>query len=152
MVYTPQAVVNGASEMNGGDAEVVKQHIDASKLSVPVSIRKLDDGRLSIEIAAGEKPKKPVHVVAFYLRDSVTIPINKGENAGQSVTYRNTVMDTTTIGMWDGQALKIELPASELTRKDVTGCAVVLQENNSDNALGPILGAAIFKQKNQLGL
>ncbi len=152
MVYTPQAIVNGVSEMNGGDAEVVKQHLDASKLTVPVSIKKLDDGRLSIEIAAGEKPKKPVHVVMFYLRDSVTIPIDKGENAGQSVTYRNTVMDTNTIGMWDGQALKIELPASELTRKDVTGGAVVLQESNSEKALGPILGAAIFKQKDHLGL
>ncbi len=152
MVYTPQAIVNGASEMNGGDAEVVKQHIAASKLNVPVSIEKLDDGRLSIEIAAGKKPAKPVHVVMFYLRDSVTIPIDKGENAGQSVTYRNTVTDINTIGMWDGKALKIELPASELTRKDVTGCAVVLQESKSDNALGQIHGAAIFKQEDRLGL
>jgi hypothetical protein len=152
MVYTPQAIVNGASEMNGGDAEVVKQHIAASKLNVPVSIKKLDDGRLSIEIAAGKTPAKPVHVVMFYLRDSVTIPIDKGENAGQSVTYRNTVTDINTIGMWDGKALKIELPASELTRKDVTGCAVVLQESKSDNALGQIHGAAIFKQEDRLGL
>jgi hypothetical protein len=50
------------------------------------------------------------------------------------------------------QALKIELPASELTRKDVTGCAVVLQESKSDNALGQIHGAAIFKQEDRLGL
>lgn len=152
MVYTPQAIVNGASEMNGNDAEIVKQHLDASKLNVPVSIKKLDDGRLSIEISAGEKPEKPVHVVMFYLRDSVTLSIDKGENAGQSVTYRNTVMDINTIGMWDGQALKIELPASELTRKDVTGCAVVLQESNSDKALGQIHGAAIYKQPSELSL
>ena len=152
MVYTPQAIVNGAAEMNGNDADVVKKHLADNKLNVPVSITKLDDGRLSIEIAAGEKPEKPVHVVMFYLRDSVTIPIDKGENAGQSVTYRNTVTDINTIGMWDGKALKIELPASELTRKDVSGCAVVLQESNSEKALGPIHGAAIFKQKNPLAL
>ncbi|MCL7997205.1 thioredoxin family protein [Brucella sp. 21LCYQ03] len=152
MVYTPQAIVNGAAEMNGNNADVVKNHLSKNKLNVPVSIKKLDDGRLSIEIAKGEKPKTPIHVVMFYLRDSVTIPIDKGENAGQSVTYRNTVMDINTIGMWDGEALKIELPASELTRKDVTGCAIVLQESNSDKALGPIHGAAIYKQQSQLSL
>lgn len=152
MVYTPQAIVNGTSEMNGGEADVVKQHLSANKLNVPVSIEKLDDGRLSIEIAKGEKPKAPVHVVMFYLRDAVTIPIENGENAGQSVTYRNTVMDINTIGMWDGEAMKIELPASEFKRKDVTGCAIILQESNSANALGPIHGAAIFKQSNPLSL
>lgn len=152
MLYTPQAIVNGTSEVNGRDAEAVKQHIAANKLNVPVSIRKLDDGRLSIEIAKGEKPKSPVHVVMFYLRDAVTIPIDRGENAGQSVTYRNTVMDTDTIGMWDGEAMKIELPASELKRKDVNGCAIILQESNSANALGPIHGAAIFKQRSPLSL
>lgn len=152
MVYTPQAVINGVSELNGGDAAAVKQHLADNKLDVPVSITKLDDGRLSIEIAAGKKPEKPVHVVMFYLRDAETIPIDKGENAGQSVTYRNTVTDINTIGMWDGQAMKIELPASELKRKDVTGGAIILQESNSANALGPIHGAAIFKQQTPLSL
>ncbi|MFD1198293.1 DUF1223 domain-containing protein [Brucella gallinifaecis] len=152
MVYTPQAIVNGATEMNGNDAETVKNHLTENKLNIPVSITRENDGRLSIEIAAGHKPDKPVHVVMFYLRDSVTIPISKGENAGQSVTYRNTVTDINTIGMWDGDALKIELPASELTRKDVSGCAVILQESNGNKSLGKIYGAAIFKPQAQLGL
>ncbi len=54
----------------------------------------------------------------------------------KAITYRNTVSDIDTIGMWDGKPLKIELPASELKRKDVTGCAVVLQETRSDNSAG----------------
>ncbi|MBV2142268.1 thioredoxin family protein [Falsochrobactrum sp. TDYN1] len=152
MVYTPQVIVNGATEMNGGDTAAINEHLAAAKLNVPVSIQRSDDGRLSIEIAAGKKPQMPVHVVLFYLRDSVTIPITKGENAGQSLTYRNTVSDINTIGMWDGEAMKIELPVSELDRKDVTGCAIVLQEYRSDNSLGPILGSALFTEKGQEGL
>ncbi|MNF03629.1 hypothetical protein D3C80_2029880 [compost metagenome] len=54
--------------------------------------------------------------------------------------------------MWDGKPLKIEIPASELKRKDVSGCAVVLQETRDDNSLGPIHGAAMFKQKKPIGL
>ncbi|MBC2884164.1 thioredoxin family protein [Ochrobactrum sp. CM-21-5] len=152
MIYTPQVVVNGMVEANGRDSAAIDEKIAANKLSVPVSIKQLGDGRLSIDIGAGQKPKEPVHVVLFYFRDSVTIPITEGENAGEAITYRNTVSDINTIGMWDGQSLKIELPASELARKDVTGCAVVLQETRSDNSLGPMHGAAIFKQKTPLGL
>lgn len=146
MVYTPQAVINGSTELNGRDDAALGEQIASSRLDVPVSINQLEDGRLSIEIGAGEKPKAPVHVVLFYFRDAVTVPIEKGENAGQSVTYRNTVSDIVTIGMWDGKAMKVELPASELTRKDVSGCAVVLQENRRNNTLGPIHGAAMFKR------
>src|SRR5690606_24038184 len=106
----------------------------------------------SIDIGEGKKPKDPVHIVLFYFRDSVTIPITSGENAGDALTYRNTVSDINTIGLWDGKPLKIELPASELKRKDVAGCAVVLQESRRDNSLGPMHGAAMFKQKKPVSL
>lgn len=152
MVYTPQAIVNGEVEMNGGDAAEIGAHLAASSLKIPISIQPSGNDRLSIEIAAGEKPQTPAHVVLLYLHDSVTIPIDKGENAGQSLTYRNTVSDINTIGVWDGEALKIELPASELDRKDVTGCAIILQEYRNGKSLGPILGAALFKDKRELGL
>ncbi|EFG37084.1 hypothetical protein BAZG_00401 [Brucella sp. NVSL 07-0026] len=147
MIYTPQAIINGAVEANGRNGAAINAKIAANKLDVPVSIQQLNDGRLSIDIGAGKKPRDPVHVVLFYFRDSATIPITEGENAGKAVTYRNTVSDIDTIGMWDGKPLKIELPASELKRKDVTGCAVILQETRSDNSLGPMHGAAMFKQK-----
>ncbi|MFQ0815553.1 hypothetical protein AVM02_06740 [Brucella anthropi] len=152
MIYTPQAIINGTAEVNGRDSGSLRTQVGAKTLDVPVSIAQLNDGRLSIDIGAGEKPKAPVHVVLFYFRDSVTIPITEGENAGQTVTYRNTVHDTTTIGMWDGKPLKIEIPASELKRKDVSGCAVVLQETRDDNTLGPIHGAAMFKQPKPVSL
>ncbi|WP_343314741.1 thioredoxin family protein [Brucella sp. BE17] len=152
MIYTPQAVINGRTEVNGREAASVKTALDSSKLDVKTAIRQLDDGRLSIEIGAGEKPESPVHVVVFYFRDSVTIPIRGGENAGQALTYRNTVSEINTIGMWDGTALKVELPASELKRKNASGCAVILQETRPDNSLGPIHGAAVFTEKARLGL
>lgn len=152
MIYTPQAIINGRTEVNGREAASIKSALDGSKLNVATAIRQLDDGRLSIEIGSGKKPENPVHVVVFYFRDSVTIPISGGENAGQALTYRNTVSEINTIGMWDGTALKVELPASELKRKNASGCAVILQETRPDNSLGPIHGAAMFTEKTRLGL
>lgn len=145
MVYTPQMIINGRVQMNGGDATAITEQLEGTKLQVPIAIQRSEDGRLSIEIATGEKPPFPVHVLIFYIRDSVSIPITKGENAGKSVTYRNTVADIDTIGLWEGKAVTFELPASELDRKDVTGFAVILQEFHEKNSLGPILGAALFR-------
>lgn len=147
MIYTPQAVINGKAEINGRDDDALGAKIAASRLDVAVSIRKLEDGRLSIETGDGRKPASPVHVVLLYFRDSVTTPITAGENANEKVIYRNIVSDFDTIGMWDGKPLKIELPGSELKRKDVSGCAVLLQEVHADGSLGPVLGAAMFKEQ-----
>lgn len=147
MVYTPQLIVNGSVQMNGGEATEIARRLEGSRLHIPIAIQQLDEERLSIEIAAGEKPQSPVHVVVFYIRDTVNIPITKGENIGKSVTYRNTVTDIDTIGLWDGKAVTFGLPASELDRKDVTGFAVILQEFREKNSLGPILGAALFREE-----
>lgn len=152
MIYTPQAIINGKVEVNGREAHSITSSLDTNKLKVPTAIKQLDDGRLSIEIGAGEKPDAPVHVVLFYFRDSVTTPIQSGENAGKVMTYRNTVSEINTIGMWDGKSLKVELPASELKRKGASGCAVILQETRPNNSLGPIHGAAMFKEKTPISL
>ncbi len=148
MVYTPQAVIDGRVEVNGRDADLLQKTVAAGGMTVPVSIRRMADGRrLSIEIGAGEKPKDPVHVTVLYFRDSVTVPITRGEIAGKTVTYRNAVSDIDTIGMWDGKALQIDLPASQIERYNASGCAVLLQtSHNAGHALGPILGAAVYKQ------
>lgn len=144
MVYTPQLIINGSAQMNGGDAGEIAPRLEDEKLTIPIEIKQSDTGRLTISIDAGEKPSAPVHVTVFYIRDKVTSEITKGDNAGKQVVYRNSVSDINTIGIWDGDAISFELPASELKRKDVTGCAVVLQEYLSDKSLGPILGAALF--------
>ncbi|MBN9047772.1 MAG: DUF1223 domain-containing protein [Rhizobiales bacterium] len=145
MVYTPQAIIDGRTQVNGRDMTAIEAQTAHRRLDVPVSIRQIDSNRLSIEIGAGEKPKTPLHVVLFYFRDPVTVPITAGENAGQSVTYRNAVNGIDTIGLWDGKPMKIELPTSELVRRKASGCAVALQETAADDLPGPIHGGAIFK-------
>ncbi len=83
MVYTPQAIIDGRTQVNGRDMTAIEAQTAHRRLDVPVSIRQIDSNRLSIEIGAGEKPKTPLHVVLFYFRDPVTVPITAGENAGQ---------------------------------------------------------------------
>ena len=45
------------------------------------------------------------------------------------------------IGMWDGDAVKITLPADELMGHGIDSCAIIVQEDRSDGP-GAIVGAA----------
>ncbi|WP_420960335.1 DUF1223 domain-containing protein [Brucella sp. IR073] len=152
MIYTPQVILNGRTELNGNDAKSIKAGIarladGPGGLSVPVSISRQDGQRLVIEAGAGRKPDTPVHLLVAYFDDKITVPIGKGDNRGRSVTYRNAVRDIETIGMWDGKPLRVEIPASELSKKKASGCAVLLQEVGYDNRLGGILGAAMLRRR-----
>ena len=73
--------------------------------------------------------------------DPVTVPIERGENSGMSVTYYNVVRKLRPIAMWKGKEVTIELPKSELDQAAVSRCAVILQTEES-GLPGPILGAA----------
>jgi hypothetical protein len=55
--------------------------------------------------------------------------------------YYNVVRTIRPIGMWDGEAVKITLPANELMGKGVDACAIIVQED-LPNGPGAIIGAA----------
>jgi hypothetical protein len=71
--------------------------------------------------------------VKFYA--SRTVAIQRGENAGRSVTYRHPVISARTIGSWNGKAITQDLPAGTCSPG---GCAILLQRGGA----GEILGAA----------
>ncbi len=54
MVYTPQAIIDGRTQVNGRDMTAIEAQTAHRRLDVPVSIRQIDSNRLSIEIGAGE--------------------------------------------------------------------------------------------------
>ena len=76
-----------------------------------------------------------IHVVTF--EPSVTVLIEGGENAGQSVTYSNVVTGWRTVARWNGRH------AAEF-RADVPPdrpLAVIVQRNT----VGPVLAAAMLR-------
>ena len=67
--------------------------------------------------------------------------IQKGENQGKKITYRNAVTKVETVGMWEGKPLTVKLPAALLAKRGFDGCAILLQTHDTNGNPGRILGA-----------
>jgi len=147
-VYTPQAVINGRTHVNGANRAAVDGALDSMArtgegMLVSVKVGRSADG---IVIDAGDgEPSANAHLVLVYFEPPQTVRIDKGENDGRDLTYWNAVSAIQTAGMWHGRAQRYELPASEISKKK-GGCAVLLQSVGPDGLPGPILGAAFIRK------
>ena len=127
-IYTPEMIVQGEERLKGHDAASIAAEIADHRRGSPgaaLSIRRDGEAiRISVApvgAAAGpigrsngnalgapgqESAPHPapgpvdVHVVRYIPEEDVSI--GGGENAGQTLTYRNIVTDWQTIGQWDG--------------------------------------------------
>ncbi len=146
-VYTPQAVVNGRDHLNGGKGSAIRSMLSrfargGQGLTVPVAIRSVGD-RLAIAVGDGTKPAgHDTHLTLVYFSTSTPVRIERGENAGRTVTYANAVRSMQTLGMWDGKAMELQLPGQKVADHKADGCAVLVQAVTADGHPGPILGAA----------
>ncbi len=144
MVYTPQAVVNGAHHVVGSDRDKLENLIDkvrAESHPVAIDLAWTASGDLEIRIPAGDPGgTATVWFVRYDKVDSSTV--TAGENAGKTLNHTNVVRELRAIGMWMGEATTIMLPAEGLGsgNRDY-GCAVIIQPEG----LGPILGARLIE-------
>ncbi|MEQ8480240.1 MAG: DUF1223 domain-containing protein [Hoeflea sp.] len=144
-VYTPQAVINGLDHANGANSAAVRALVEklaatGQGLSVDVDAV-YDDAGVTISIGPGSGEAS---IVAVYFDDANTVEIERGENAGSTITYRHSVREIETVGMWAGAAQTLRLPASVLSAREGSGCAILLQLVGRDGAPGRILGAAMI--------
>lgn len=141
MIYTPQAVINGVAHVNGASQAQLDKAIEgATATKVPVRIWE-EGGRLMIE--AGTTPNGTVKQATVWLAvlaKSLTVPVERGENSGRTLTYFNVVRELTPIGMWNGKAVNVQFERASIMRSDTDACAVLLQEGQG----GPIVGAAML--------
>jgi hypothetical protein len=143
-VYTPQAIVNGRDHLAGADLNGINTKIDTyssegNGLTVPISATMRGD-ELEIKIGAGQGK---ANVVMVYFDKEKTIDVEKGENSGQKLSYLHSVTNVETVGMWDGKATSLTLPASVLQRPQLEGCAILLQSATADGDPAAILGATV---------
>ena len=143
-VYTPQAIVNGRGHLAGADLNGINSKIDTyssegNGLTVPINAAMRGD-ELEIKIGAGQGK---ANVVMVYFDKEKTIDVEKGENSGRKLSYLHSVTNVETIGMWDGKATKLTLPATVLQKPDLEGCAVMLQSSTADGTPSAILGATV---------
>ncbi|MEY1555126.1 DUF1223 domain-containing protein [Yoonia sp. R2331] len=135
-VYTPQMVIGGVDHVIGSRPMQVMDAIQAHNAAadrVSVTLSRSGD-RLQINATGrGALPREAVVQVVRYV-PAVTRDIKRGENAGKTITYTNTVTSWQVAGRWNPQQ-----PLS--MQAQVTGAepvVVIIQDGTS----GPILGAA----------
>ncbi len=152
-VYTPQAVVNGREHLNGADGGVIAAKLgtfagQGEGLTVPVELSNAGN-RMRVQVEGGAVPDGgDVKLVLVYYKDESTIDIERGENRGRQMTYRNTVTSAQILGMWDGQNMDIEIPLDEIKAHKANGCAILLQATTESGTPGAIMGAAILPRQN----
>ena len=142
-VYTPQVIVNGAAHVVGSNRQQIEAALSTSP-PLPVSIT-MEPGTDSttVTIGASTTPGKSKGTIWLAMYDDpVTVPIERGENTGKSITYYNVVRKLRPIAMWKGKEVTIDLPKSEMDQAEVSRCAVILQTEHDNGLPGPILGAA----------
>ncbi len=142
-IYTPQMIVDGATDVVGsreGQVESVIAARTADMRNVPV-ILSATPGIL--HIAVGPAPKgngAEATLWLFHILSHASVRITAGENQGRSLLYRNSVRDVRAIGIWRGQPISLELPRTDPLGSAYDTVAVVLQEGG----YGRIIGAAVL--------
>lgn len=144
MIYTPQAVINGAVHVNGADEALLNRKIDNAHAAPHVPIRVWEEGnKLHIEAAGADTTTaKNATLWLAVIADKVTVPVTRGENSGKTLTYYNVVREITPVGMWTGKAMNVQFERTSIARTDTNRCAVLLQEGHG----GPIIGAALLEK------
>ena len=136
VVYTPQMVVQGRHDVMGSRADDLAAAIAAAQqVEPPVKVTiERQGGMLKCRIEPGAARVAGIVWIAKYTL-SATVEIDRGENAGRTITYYNVVNSLNRIGSWAGiEPEEVAMPQPEPGE----GVAIWIQAGET----GPILAAA----------
>lgn len=147
-VYTPQAVVDGITHVNGANEAAIEMAIRRANrrlkdVKVPMSMHA--EGN-SLVIDVGNAPEtsdmREGTIWLAVAKDKETVAISRGENRGKKITYSHPVRELTPIGMWKGKKMSLRLPLRDLHAIGGDCLVAMLQVEGS----GPILGVAAYDE------
>jgi hypothetical protein len=144
-VYTPQIVVNGATDVLGSDQAAVERAVlqtdqKSDVMSLPVAMSAGADG-VNVKIESAENQHAAGEVWLCPLAKAVSVTIARGENRGHTITYHNVVRGWVKLGDWTGKQAAWTVPMSQIKQDGIDAAAVMVQEGSRDKP-GIILGAA----------
>lgn len=103
MIYTPQIIVNGVERMVGSDGALVMAAVDrqvGQTVQVHLTVERTPDGRLVVRAEAVPPSDRRYRVDLVRYRPSATVNIDRGENAGRTMTYHNVVTHWENLAQW----------------------------------------------------
>ena len=139
VVYTPQMIVQGAMDVPGYRPDMIEAAVDrARKTPQQAEVRIQDtDGMLEASIAATGIGKDCTIWMAGYDKER-TVQIDRGENAGETITYHNVAGELMRVGPCSvATERSVNLP----TPKAGQGVAVWLQNDDT----GAIVAASFIE-------
>jgi hypothetical protein len=146
-VYTPQAVINGRTHVNGAHGDEVSDALgklsrSGEGMTIGITVTRSGDSVI-IDTEGAPGGVGDAHLVLVYFDPIRPTVIQQGENQGRTIDYVNPVSDIQTAGMWHGKPARFEFPHSEIAKKG--GCAVLLQVVSKEGLPGAILGATAIR-------
>jgi hypothetical protein len=145
-IYTPQMIVDGATDVIGSREQNVESAIAAragDMQTVPVQLDG-DKQQVHISIGAGNaRGARDATIWMFGILPQATVKIGDGENGGRTVTYRNVVRGIRAVGTWKGDPITVNLPRAQAGPPH-NGIAVLVQQGG----YGRVLGAALIERPN----
>jgi hypothetical protein len=109
-IYTPQLIIGGLDRIEGFAPEETADRLQAHLGLAPqvdLTVERTGD-TLVIRAEAGQPLDGPLRVQLVRYKPEETITIERGENAGKTITYRNIVTSWEGLGTWAGEE-KMEL-------------------------------------------
>lgn len=148
-VYTPQAVVDGITHVNGANEAAIEMAMRRASqrlkgVKVPMSMR-AEGNSLVIDVSDAPEASdlREATIWLAVAKDKETVAISRGENRGKKITYSHPVRELTPIGMWKGKKMSLRLPLKDLHAIGGDCLVAMLQVGGS----GPILGSAAYDRK-----
>jgi hypothetical protein len=144
MVYTPQVVVGGASDAQGGNRAIIEQRIREAKARqrmYPLQVaRDPQTGQVLLELPEAQLPvPATIWLVTYQYKDQAAI--DRGENVGRKLESFNTVRSLQKVAVWNGHATTLPLKLDAKARAgNPNGCAIIA--NLAD--YGPVVAAIAF--------
>lgn len=143
-VYTPQMVVQGQARLVGShrdQAIAAIRAIAAQPRAAEITLTRREDAlEVKVTPLADPAPAGVIWFVPFH--SPAPLLIDRGENAGREIAYRNVARSWMKLGKWDGRgeatfSAPVPADATEETGAGA-GVAVILQERG----VGPVIAAA----------
>jgi hypothetical protein len=146
-VYTPQMVINGRRHEVGSRKGAVYEAIAAEAAMPDFTSVAMRAGETANEVvidvagAPTDRVKQTSTVWVLVIAPQISVPITRGENAGNEIVYANVVRRIIPAGSWHGEAVTLKLPKADLMADSGEFCVALLQVGG----VGPITGATLYR-------
>lgn len=139
-IYTPQAVVDGQSQMVGSDADAVRRAIGkaASQPHVSLALHATRDGRsalITVSSAPAADGRDPLDLLVALVEDDVNSAVTRGENKGHAL-HHDAVVRALRGGRADGNEHRATIALEPQWNTAHLKAVAFLQDHKSQRILG----------------